>query len=208
MTASDAALDPARLDDLVEACQRTLEALSEKGMELVRSLDPNDPAVSIGEAALAFNRLSRSIRLNLMLSLRLDELACGGIAALGAERALNAATMAAAAPPEADAADPVDVDPAEPGGAARERLDREAPDEALRLIRRPMTEVVAAICKGFGLSPEEIETAQAPFAVLTANDDGPDAPPACRTAGVPPARPRSRLKARLMGGSGARPRGP
>jgi hypothetical protein len=200
MSATDTAPESAGLDDRIERCRRVLEALTDKAMGVVEALDPHDPAVSIGETALAFSRLSRAVRLNILLDLRLDEVVQGGAAVLQAERAQ--AERAETAPAALDDGTPEAAEPAEP----RDRLDREAPDEALRWLKRPITDMVAAICKGLRLSPEETAQAQAPFAALVANDDGPAAPPACRTAGVSPAsvaapRPRTALKARLLGGS-------
>jgi hypothetical protein len=215
MPPTDAALDPAGLDDLVESCQRMLMALSEKGMALVRAIDPHDESMSMGEKALAFERLSRSIRLNILLSQRLRGLAQGGLAALAAERA------PAPAEPETDVPDPAEREAAEPRERG-DRLDRESPDPVFRLIRRPLPEAVAVVCEGLGLSAEETAEAQAPFEALVANDDGPHDPPT-RSAGVSPApaplekagdgppRPRSSLKARLLGGTtglGGRALGP
>jgi hypothetical protein len=203
MSIRDTAPDPEGLDDLVGDCQRLLMALNEKGMALVRALDPHDPSLSAGEKALAFDRLARSIRLNILLSQRLRELAQGGLAALIAERARVQAA------PEADIPDPVEREAREPRERG-DRLDRESPDPALRLISRPLPEVVAAICKGLGLSPEATAEAQAPFEALVANDGGPADPPATRSAGVflrPDPRTASSDR-RKVGGMRARAQGP
>ena len=153
--------DAAPRDEHIAGCRRMLMALSEKGMELVGALDSSgDP----NETALAFCRLSRAIRLNIMLDMRLEAIARDGFAAL-----------AEAEPQDvADAPDPAERP--ERDRRDRERLDRESPDAALRYLKRPMTEVVAAICKAYRLSPEATAQAQAPFAALVANEDGPDDP--------------------------------
>ncbi len=58
---------------------------------------------------------------------------------------------------EAEAQDPVGASGRRED--TRVRLDREAPDEALRHLKRPLTELVAAVCRGFALSPEETQNA-------------------------------------------------
>jgi hypothetical protein len=171
---TDASPDAPDLEPQLERCRRVLEEMSEVGMTLLRSLDPNDACASMRDLSLAYCRISRTIRLTLILDLRLEALARGGLAALVAERALAAAT------PEAEDDAPEAVEPAEAperDATARQRLDREAPDEALRYLKRPLTDLVGAICAGFDLSPEATEAAKAPFLALVANDDGPDGAP-------------------------------
>ncbi len=192
MNTSDASPDPSglepRLEPRLERCRRVLDAMSDAGMRLLEALDPDDDAMSVRDLALAYSRISRTLRLTIILDMRLDALASGGLAALVAEQAL-----AGAASETKDDAE-TEADPAEPSDRredTRVRLDREAPDEALRYLKRPMVELVAAICRGFELSPEETEQAKAPFAALVANnDDAPDDP--AHTAGAPRAPSASR----------------
>jgi hypothetical protein len=172
MSCSDAIGAPAGLDHRVERCRRVVDVLTEVGMKLVRTLDPQRGPASVRDPIAAYCRLSRALRLTLLLEARLEALARGGAAAMTAERRL-AAGAPEGAPQDAEAVEAVEaVEHAEADDAeARRERDREGPDEIDRFLARPLTEVAAAVCRDLGLSSAEAHEAEAAFAELTANDD-------------------------------------
>lgn len=161
-----------------------VDALTEVGLELLRGLKA---AAAGRDPVLAYCRLSRSLRLTLMLEARLEAIVEGGAAALAAERATAAAAdIPAPEPLETEAR----AERAQGAETGRER-DREAPDEIDAFLTRPLTEVAAAVCEGLGLAPDKAREALDAFADLAANDDGAGAetaPPAGARAGASPAR--------------------
>jgi hypothetical protein len=79
---------PADLDPRVERCRRVVDGLVEVGMNLVRTLDPANGPASVRDPFLAYCRISRALRLTLVLEARLAALVeAGGPAAQVSERA-------------------------------------------------------------------------------------------------------------------------
>jgi hypothetical protein len=187
-------------DPRIVRCRRVVETLTEVGINLVRSLDPRRGDAPVRDPYLAYCRVSRALRLLLLLDQRLAALAAGGAAALAAEAALDAKADLDAidAPETAEKAERPERETFPRPG------DRETPDEVLRYLKRPLVELVAAICQGFGLSPGETAEAQAPFLAMAANDDPPPAAPA---KPPPSARPRLRPPS-VSGQAPARALGP
>ncbi len=118
----------------------------------------------------AYCRISRALRLTLLLEARLAALADEGASAMAAERRL-------AAQPTDDAEDkdedeqPEAIEGVQRVGVERDRQDI---DEIGQAVSRAMGEIAAMICRDFGLSNTEAEEAHAAFADLTANDDATD----------------------------------
>jgi hypothetical protein len=175
MFAPDATAESADLDARVERCRRVVDTLIEVGMKLVRTLDPERGPAPVRDPLQAYCRISRALRLTLLIEARLAALAEGGAPAVAAERSL-AGTSAegcqdeAPEEPEAEDAD----EAAEVAGRCGGEGDREAPDEINRFLARPMGELVAMVCRDFGLPQPEADAAQAVFAELIANDDADD----------------------------------
>jgi len=179
--ASVASGDSAALDPRVERCRQAVDLLLDCGMKLARALDPERGPPLVRDPVLAYCRLSRALRLTVLLETRLAALAEGGVRV--AERGF--ALAAEAAVQDAGEAEPTDAQDTGGEGAAHraetcqagERVgvqrDREAPDEIERFFNRPLTELAAAICCDLGLSAAEALEIQAAFADLTANDDLP-----------------------------------
>jgi hypothetical protein len=146
-----------------------VDLLTEVGMKLVRTLDPDRWPAPVRDPFAAYCRLSRALRLAMLLDVRLAALAIDGGVALAAERSLSAGAptdveRAEAQAPRDDAKDRPE----------RDRPDREGPDEIDRFLTRPLTEIAAVICRDLGLSRAETAEALSAFAELTANDDAPD----------------------------------
>ena len=176
-----------------------VDTLLDIGMKLVETLDPQHGPAPVSDPIQAYCRLSRSLRLTMMLESRLATLAAGGALAPAAERSLAQAADEA----DDDEADEGSNTVAARGGSARIERDREAPDEIARYLNRPLTELGAAICRDLGLPAVEARDVEAAFASLTANDDTPEPGPAR------PAAPRQPREDRRRQGDprGSRPRG-
>ncbi len=179
MTRPPATSEPTAADPRIARCRLVVDTLTEVGMALVRSLHPAAGAAPVGDPYLAYCRVARALRLTLLLDRRLDALALGGAEALAAEAARDTAVLAET---DTDAPETPERPERPETETLRPARDREAPDEALRYLKRPLTELVTAICRGFGLSPDETAEAQAPFLALAANDDPPPPDPARRSA--------------------------
>jgi hypothetical protein len=172
MFAPDATAESADLDARVERCRRVVDTLIEVGMKLVRTLDPERGPAPVRDPFQAYCRISRALRLTLLIEARLAALAEGGGPAVAAERGLAGTSVEGSQgepleEPEAEAAG----EAAEAAGRAGGERDREAPDEISRFLSRPMGEIVAMVCRDFDLPQAEADEAQAAFAELTANDD-------------------------------------
>jgi len=178
-----------------------VDTLLDIGMKLVETLDPQRGSSQVSDPIQAYCRLSRSLRLTMMLESRLATLAAGGARALAAERSLAQATEAA----DDDEADEGSEPVAARGGSTRIERDREAPDEIARYLNRPLTELAAAICRDLGLPAVEARDVEAAFANLTANDDAPEPDPARPAPGRDPLEDRRRQGDPRWRGS--RPRG-
>ena len=167
MVANDITSDQARRDARVERRRRAVDALVEVGMNLVRTLDPANGPAAVRDPFQAYCRISRALRLTLMLEARLSALADEGAVAMAAERRLAEAS-AEDAEGESEAADLETERGERVGGAERERQD---PDEVGRFMSRPMAEVAAMVCHEFGLAAAQAGEVQAAFTYLIANDD-------------------------------------
>ena len=176
MFSGDTPSQPADLDARVERCRRVVDMLVEVGMNLVRTLDPEFGPATVRDPFQAYCRVSRALRLTLMIEAHLAALADEGAVAIAAERRLA----------ERSEADPED----EPGGEAPDQTeaaealghmavehDRQDPDEVGRFLSRPIAEIAAMVCRDFGLSTAEAGQVQAAFADLIANDDADDPDP-------------------------------
>jgi hypothetical protein len=155
-----------------------LGELAELGLDVARAVerqasDPSAPRVVQGDVALAYARVSRAVRLTLMLQARLIE----------DMKAASAAETEAAAEPDrlspeyrrkarveriverlAETEHPDDEDRVtELIVEAGERLDDE--DLYGDLLERPVSELVARICKDLGLEPDWAELAEELWAV-------------------------------------------
>jgi len=141
-------------------------------MNLVRTLDPERGPAPVRDPFQAYCRVSRALRLTLMIEARLAALAEGGAPAAAAERELAGPSTAAV---EGEPLEGLEAgEAAETVQRAGVERDREGPDEIDRFLSRPMGEIVAMVCREFGMSPAEADEAQAAFAELTANDDDSD----------------------------------
>ena len=155
MFTNDAPVDPFALEACFERCRRVLDVLEHTGMELVEELKA-DTSMPVGKKALAFCRLARAVRLTIMLDWRLSAILAGGAPALAAERALACSPVHRLKLKMSLSSEPKRQRPARlPNRDMRERLDREAPDETLRYLKRALTEVVTAVCAGLGLAGEK-----------------------------------------------------
>jgi hypothetical protein len=195
MTPPPTTSEPAAADPCIADCLSVVRTLTEVGLALVRSLDPAAGPAPVADPYLAYCRVARALRLTVLLERRLAALAAGGAEALAAEAALDKAVVAET---DTDATETPERPETENLRPAR---DREAPDEVLRYLKRPLIDLVTAICRGYALSPEATADAKAPFLALAANDDPPPpprpenhrpAPPAPAPGGPIPARERRR----------------
>ena len=149
-----------------------LERLAEVGMVLVEALgaEVHAPGRDLLRIANAFARASRSVRLTIMLRVRLAREGLAGVAAADAARvAARVARPAAEAQTESDL--PLERDP------GPERLDRERGESLADLT---LDETLGVIGEGLGLA--------SPIDLTAENDD--DAVPAvaavlARSAGAP-----------------------
>jgi hypothetical protein len=160
-----------------------LGELAEIGLEIARAVErqAQEPAAAPGDAPLAYSRVSRAVRLTLMLQSKLIE------ALTASDKDAGAARAAA----EAEAAKTREMqDPAyqmkarieaivarvagrrlRRDGQAVERVLRESAerldDEDLYgdLLERPVSELVARLCKDLGLDPDWAELAEELWAV-------------------------------------------
>jgi hypothetical protein len=161
-----------------------LGELAEIGLDVARALErqangQGAPAVQ-GDVALAYSRVSRAVRLTLMLQSKLIEdlkAADKARVEIGAEAAKQAAlsdpayqkkvrveaiverVIRAERPDDAETLDTLMND-------ACERLDDE--DVYGDLMERPLSELVARICKDLGLTPDWAELAEELWAVREA----------------------------------------
>jgi len=168
-----------------------LGELAEIGLDVARAIErqasgrtdaqdgdaPTTPAVFQGDPALAYARVSRAVRLTLMLQARLiEDLKAADKA--GAEAGAEAAAETARLEPayrkkvrvEAiverliEAEHPDDEETLDTLMAdAGERLDDE--DLYGDLLERPVSEIVARLCKDLGLAPDWAELAEELWAV-------------------------------------------
>ena len=178
-----------------------VDTLLDIGMKLVETLDPQRGSSQVSDPIQAYCRLSRSLRLTMMLESRLATLAAGGARVLAAERSLAQAAEEADDDKEDEGSEPV----AARGGSIRVERDREAPDEIARYLKRPLTELAAAICRDLGLPAAEARDVEAAFASLTANDDAPEPGPAKPAAPRHPREDRRRQAGVRWKGSRSRP---
>jgi hypothetical protein len=200
LTEPDALPDPSLFDRQLTM----LGELAEFGMEQVRALDrcirktdPEPSAADLDVAALAYARVSRAVRLTLMLQSKVAE--ATQIAIADAQAAAGKPERPPPAPPHpfdvrkarvervverlAQAEHPDDVDRVlDLAYEASERLDDE--DVYGDLLDRPMSEIVARLCKDLGLSPDWSELAQELWAKAEIATGEPGWPLAARAAGA------------------------
>jgi hypothetical protein len=199
--------DPARAR--LERQLAVLDELAETGLKLCRALEqqtlesagPQGPALSLGDAALAYGRLSRAVRLTLVLQGKvLEERKALDDLAERRRRQQEAEAQARRAQSESRAARREEVeqiagqviraeglDPSEAdrlAADAAERLDRDDIYDAL--ADHPAGEIVARLCRDLGLEPDWSRWAQEAWAqeaglqALTPEgaEGGPAPPPA------------------------------
>ncbi len=180
---------------LIDRQLRMLGELAEIGLEQARALDRQvrrtDPEPSLDElqaAALAYARVSRAVRLTLVLQSKIVEAAEGAQAAAAGDADEDAPSLpldARKARVErvierlAKAEHPRDEEEVDAlVGEAAERLDDE--DLYGDLLDRPMSEIVARLCKDLGLSPDWTELAEELWAKEEIASGGPGWPLAGR----------------------------
>jgi hypothetical protein len=178
-----------------ERQRRRLDELAEIGMDVARAVARQANAEApapVAELSLAYARVSRAVRLTLMLQSRLLE--------AGARAETEAAERAFRSTPEyarkarveriverlavdehPDDEDRIDALIAEAG----ERLDDE--DLYGDLMDRPMREIVARLCRDLGLDPDWTALAQEPWA----SEDSTSPIAEAMAGGGPPAAERA-----------------
>jgi hypothetical protein len=156
---------------------QTLDRLAEAGMQVIEALTAQakgtGPKVVEGDVALAFSRVSRAVRMAVLLQQQLDQGATPPIAspmdlqmaALKAEAERKKAHIKRVERIVARVALDCGKKPeraADFAYAARERLDD---DDIYSLVAtRPVGELVAMICRDFGLEPDWDELEQEAWA--------------------------------------------
>jgi hypothetical protein len=164
-----------------------LDRLAGAGMELVEALvaqaKGTGPKVVEGDVGLAYSRVSRAVRMAVLLHHQLSQGAVGPVKA--AEEAARKAEAAHKKAHIARAANIVwrvalehcDVKPSKAADylhAARERLDD---DDIYGLVAtRPIGELVALICRDFGLEPDWNALEQEAWAQAEIASGAPDSP--------------------------------
>jgi hypothetical protein len=188
-------LDPSAADSgqARPACA-LLQRLAEAGMEMVEALVAQakgaGPKVVEGDVALAFGRLSRAVRMAVLLQAELAGREAPEDAALKAEAERRAAHRDRAVRiVRRVARDHCRQEPHAVSAIAREAAERLDDDDIYGLVQtRPVGELVALICRDFGLQPDwnalageawaKAEVARgargSPF--LEADDEEPDGP--------------------------------
>ena len=187
------------LERLCDLCMDVAEALREQVLGQVAARE----AVDAGQTALALSRIARAVRLTLALEARLAEPPPERAAAAGAPgavakpdirfflRAKRRGHCALAAFKAIELVADGDNDRREElRSEVRERL-REVDDD---IMNRPIGEVVAILCREFGLPYDPTLWADEPWAIEEAeNAESPWPPPAAagRWAGPAPRPPRA-----------------